>query len=120
MAASLAACGGGGESPAAPSDSVGLAECIKSTAQQVADINQEPVDKYLEDADVRATCEGLAKLDDPAIMPSYTPAPAEAVDQECLREWAENALKPDSAIGGFENMTVEEVMEDPMARFACE
>ena len=113
MAASLAACGGS-ESPAAPSDSAELTECIKSTAEQIAAIKQEPVEQYLDDPDTRAMCEGLAKLDDPAIMPSYTPAPADDVDPQCLRDWAE------SNADMFDGLSTEEIMEDPMARFACE
>lgn len=112
LALSLAACGNN-TPDAAPSDDAAVTECIRSNAQQIADINQEPVDKYLEDADIRAMCEGFESMDD-ATMPAYTPAPAVDVDPACLRAWAEDNADL------FSGMSTEEIMEDPMARFNCE
>ncbi|NKG21130.1 hypothetical protein [Paeniglutamicibacter terrestris] len=111
----LSACGGTAKDAAKESRDAEYAACIQEWAQDIANYEGGTAADHTSDPGVIATCEGFRDLDE-AIDdgPVYTPAPAVELDQECLREWAENSK------GLFEGMTTEEIMEDPMARMNCE
>lgn len=105
------------EAPSEP-DTAAYDECLREWAQGVADLEGDTLEAHLDDPDVIAVCEGFrdaeAEFDK---LPAYTPAPAAEVDPACLRDYAEGVHGPD---GMFPGLTVEEIMEDPMARFTCE
>lgn len=118
----LSACGGGAAEVAPTSEAtvsspedVAYEQCIKDTAESVASLTQGDPADFEADKDVVAVCEGHQAFDEAMeSLPAYTLAPAAEVDPECLRDWAESNMDM------FEGLSVEEVMEDPMARFSCE
>lgn len=121
LALMLTACGGGTASDASPSGATSgpkdaaYEQCIKDTAKSVAALDGSDPATHENDKDVIAVCDGHKAFDEVMeSLPAYTPAPAAEVDEECLRDWAKNNMDM------FEGLTVEEVMEDPMARFSCE
>lgn len=118
LAVSLSACGQA-DPRSTPEWKAAYEKCAADMEASVKEYNDTPGIVPMETPDIPGACEGLADME-VMDMPSYTPAPAGEVDQECLREWAEMALDPDGPITGFEGKTVEEVMQDPMAGMACE
>lgn len=117
LAFTLTACGGSATPKVDPADAE-YEQCAQDWAKGVAELKGGATEDYLDDPDVVAVCEGFRDFDETVgEMPAYTPAPAAEVDPACLREYAESVVGED---GIFPGMTVEEIMEDPMASFSCE
>ncbi|GAA0199492.1 hypothetical protein [Glutamicibacter creatinolyticus] len=90
-----------------------IRECVESTAAaywQTAGMKGHPSD-WFDDPEIVELCKGL---NEEVEFPSYTPD-ANNADEECMRKWAE-----DNTDMFPEGMSVEEIMEDPMAAFSCE